>query len=69
MFPIKGLVDKDGMDELSIDDFFVNSIFIYPKQNGLINPTVHHPGFSIFESLITLQRGLVVLGFMEPSCV
>ena len=36
MFPIKGLVDKDGMDELSIDDFFVNSIFIYPKQNGLI---------------------------------
>ena len=48
------------MDVLSIDDFFVNSIFIYPKQNGLINPMVHHLGFTIFESLITLQRGLVV---------
>lgn len=48
------------MDVLSIDDFFVNSIFIYPKQNGLINPMVHHLGSTIFESLITLQRGLVV---------
>lgn len=44
----------------SIDDFFVNSIFIYPMQKGLINPMAHHPGFTIFERVITLQRGLVV---------